>query len=66
MPDIKTVVVIGTSQKYSGDSEVIKIFESDIFGYRQTYETAHHFIKSVRDSHKSQGFRLDITQVVIG
>lgn len=66
MSDIKTVVVIGTAQKYSGEGDIIDIFESDLFGYNQTYDTAHHFIKSVRDNLKSVGYRPNVTQVVIG
>lgn len=66
MSSIKTVVVMGSAKKFNGEGEEIQIFESDVFGYDQTYQTAHHFIKTVRDNLINCGYRPIITRVVIG
>lgn len=62
--EVKTCVVMGYFT--IGDSEQTTMFESAEFGYLCEYQTANHFITSVREMHKKNGSRLTITSVVIG
>lgn len=63
--EVKTCVVIG--HFIIGDSsEQTTMFESAEFGYNCEYQTANHFITTVREMHKNIGSRLTITNVVIG
>lgn len=66
MSSIKTVVIIGTSLKPRSGIPAVDVFESAVFGYDQEYTSAHHFIETVRQLHRSNGFELKIDKVVIG
>lgn len=58
---VKTCVVFGhIPPEGMGTSQ--NVFESAPFGYSCEYETAHHFIQTVKEAYP----RLLISQVVIG